>query len=330
MNLNYLKFLFNKYKFIYLLLLGLYITIYPLFCIFITNSNKYVLIKLIYFPVSICLVLSYLLPIIVNRIYFFKNSANVYLSLPEKRQIIYRTNNYFHLFMSICCFTIAYIISIFIFLMKGLEYNYRYLWLFLLVFLVIVISTYFFVTFVTSLCNSLFDTIVLNIAYFLLPALFLFALFYAFNKVHISLNWSSISFIGATEQSVKYYIQKAVSNNSNTLYNWDVYLLMISITFILHLFSVYKVANYKQDLIGEPTKSIFGYRFIIPIYSFLILLITNYQTGITFVVVLVVLILCYTLFTLYSSKKRKISLLMVLRFVLLVVIANILPFILNR
>ncbi len=302
MNISYLKYIFKKYKTIYLLLNLVYLTSFSILLAFVRNDNAYMLKNLIYIPAALLIFIGYVVPVLDYHVYFEKNSSNVIFSLPDRRANIYRTSLYFHLVINMLIFSLTYIIGILILMINGLDLVYGHLFSFMGYALLIFIGVYFLSSFITSKCSNIYDAVIINVIYLILPAIFIFTMYVAFN--YKSVEWSKISYIGAIQKACKFFPQVAITNVNSNYYDWYVPVTMAGIGVFLHFLAVKDNVSFQPEDIGDLSKSWWGYKTLIPLLLLAVFLNTNWSIGIISFFVLTVTILMYIIYTLLNKKKK--------------------------
>lgn len=323
MNISYLKYIFNKYKVFYFLLFLVYFSTFTVLMAFVSDDNIIVLKKVIYFPSTIIMIAAYVIPLYDYRIYYQRSSANLYLSLPDKRVNLYRTSTYFHIALNALAFLISVSLGIMILAIKGTDLAYEYLFYYTISMVVIFISTYLFSAFIATRAYNITDAIIINLAYIALPIMVLFMLYSAFNIKNIEMSWYNISFIGACQKVSKIFPQFAIMPLAKHFDEWYVMLIMLILGLVLHYFSCRAVTKFKTEKIGDITNSFFGYRTLIPAFCMIILIIANYQTGVTAILVVIIMVLCYFVFSLIGKKNFKFNWKLLLCFLGMILLANL-------
>lgn len=330
MNTTYFKYLFKRYLFFYIILTILYFLMFVLVSSFINNSNKQALYKLLYFPTTLFMILAYVTPLLSHRMYYSQTSANIYFSLPDRRVNIYRTSIYFHFLMNVLIFLVTIYLGILILVIKQVDYNYLSLFLYSLLMVIVFMGTYCFSAFIVSKTKNIIDALIINVSYIVLPALILMALYLVFKINSDVISWRDISFIGQADKTTAYFAEVAIFDSGITLAKPFQYLIIFIFSIICHLGSLSAVRKLKPETIGERTTSLFAYKSIIPLYCFFILIVANFETGITFVVVLIFLIICYVTFTLISKRSLKFDYKILIIFLVILISSNLLVYFLGR
>ncbi len=326
MNLNYLKYTFSRYKYLYILLFILYTAVFTILSLFITNDSKPILLDIIYIPTIIYMIVAYVLPIWDFKPYYLKNLANIYFSLPDNRKNIYRTTTYMHLFLNVITYTSAISIGFLTLFLKGVDLGYGYLFLYLFYADLIFISVYFFQSFIASRCYTFKDAITISLAYMALPAFLMVVVYFGLQTETNVVDWTRISFIGSIDHVTKYFTQYAMSQFGQDFDNTISIIVALIITIFLQCLTLAKVKRLKPELVGEKTDSIFAYKLIGPIYLFLLVLLANYKIGFLALVIHIVLILAYIVYVLFSKRKLQINYYKIIMYVLFIIIANLIAY----
>ncbi len=326
MNLNYLRFIFNKYKFFYAILIILFIAVSPMLNLFVKEDTIKMLLGIIYIPTILYFIIAYILPIWDFKQYYFQNIANIYFSLPDSRANIYRTSTYFHIISNIIVYSLAISIGILVLYLKNISIYCPSLFVYLSLSNVLFIAVYLFQSFLASRVYKLADAIILSVAYLALPAVVMFVVYFGLHQSETFLNWSKISFIGSINHMTKYFTQFAISQFGQGFDNYANIFIILGISVVLHFLTIYRVNRLKPELIGGKTDSIFAYKILCPIYLFLILLLANYEIGYFAIATNVVLILSYFLFTYFRKRKLVLNYKYIIMYVLFLGITNLIAF----
>lgn len=326
MNLNYLKYIFNRYKFFYVILMILFIAVSPMLNLFISKTKVTMLLEIIYIPTIIYFIIAYILPIWDFKQYYFQNIANIYFSLPDSRGNIYRTSTYFHIISNLIVYTLAISIGILVLYVKNIPLYYPSLFIYLGLSNVLFIAVYLFQSFIASRVYRIIDAIVLSVAYLALPAVVMFVIYFGLRQYETFLSWSKISFIGSVNHMTKYFTQFAISQFGQGFDNYFNIFIILGVAIFLHFLTIYRVNRLKPELIGSKTDSIFAYKILCPIYLFLVLLLANYEIGYFALAINLVLILSYCIFVYFKKHKLVLNYKYIIMYILFLGITNLIAF----
>lgn len=326
MNLDYLKYLFRKYRYLYFFTFLVYFFTFGVITSFINNENRYILKTLVFFPTVILMTLGCLIPLISHLKYYNQNAMNVMFSLPEKRAYIYRTNILFHLFLNLIIFVVDVLIGILLLLVKQVNLDYAYLFGYMGLMCVVFVATYMFNCFIVSRAKNFIDAFILMVAYALLPAFVLFAIYVAIDRNQETFLWHNLSLIGCADYTARYFIQKAITPIAGEAFRYDFYIYFSVLGLLSYFISVRTIANLKPETVNGPTTSLFGYKIIIPAYVLVGCIIANYQNALTFVLMLIIVTVCYFVFSLLANRSFKFTWRILIEFIIVVVVANLIVY----
>lgn len=329
MNTFYFSYLFHKYKIFYLLLLGLFILIYPVLCLFITNSNSNILEKISYFPTVVIMVLGYLLPLASFVSYYKRDKSYLLYSLPESRTTIFRTNAIFHLTFVIVSFLISGLLNMLIFYLRNINIDFLAMFQYIVFMIIVFVAAYSFSSFCFSISRNYFDVIVISLGYLALPVLFLIANYVVFRNELEFLKWEKISLLGIADNINRFFSTKMISSVNQIYPNYNIITTLPFLSCFFMYLTHMELKSLEPENIGSTTKSVFGYHTLILLYSFVFLVIANFQTGITFFIVMVTLLIAFVLANFILYRRFKVSKLLIIEFILLVGISNLLVYLLG-
>ncbi len=303
MNKKYLSYLLKKESLFYIVLFLVYFVSFPILTLFISESNKDMLLQMSYVSVIVLFVVGYILPILDFRHNYIKSMANYYYSLPITSRAIYQTKTYFNIIANVLVFSLNILIGIAILAIKQIDLYYEYLFLYLLCVDVIFISLFLFQSFIASRTYNLTDSIILSLLYLILPAFLLISLYFGLGLDDTFINWTQISFMGSVDLVIKHFISRSFNNFGTEFANYSSLILMLIAVLILHIITLYKVKRLKIELVGERSTSIFGYKLLLPLYLFLFLLLGNYTTGWLCLLLNVVIIITAIMYSIWRYHK---------------------------
>ncbi|VEU80378.1 hypothetical protein [Haploplasma axanthum] len=272
-------------------------------------SSDYVQFGLqIPYIITVGVVLAFIVAALVFIFRFakFKNKQQVdlYYSLPLNKEKIIKTNIYFGLIQIAIAVTVMFFFGILVHSIKtDFQYAWGYLILVYLVTLLFVGIMYSISLFILFRANSVIDGIIFIIGWFLVLVLLgqllseitnditysnAFVPLYAMDRMITNFYYK------AAEQSIEYKMNTGIIINLV----WVFMLTALSLTY-----GILNLQNEKTELIGTESNSLFGYKTLIPLGTFLITsnMINDFQNSENIIYLIIIVIFAFILYAIYRK-----------------------------
>lgn len=313
-NKNYFRYLIKKNKYFLLIIWIFSVISMPCYTITFKNNYQWTNFSLISSIASVLgLFLSFIVPIYLFAFIQRKQSTIMYLALPIKKESLFLTTSLFSVFATAVPVMICYLISVSIknyFMPLSAGYNF----LSAIVLLIYMLSLQAIITTIILLCQNMLDTIIVSIAFMIIPFLFYYTFFIYMSKLILNMMLGIGSYIQVFAPIINYLscvysgilqVSYFINNIPLISYAQIIYWLIIGMIFYVLAFHLFKKRTIEQC--EKHTKSIFIYPILIAVIL-LSVMMAAYHNEINIYTIILYAIFFILFMLMYFFAKRKVCL----------------------